>query len=90
MLQAIHRSHRKPWLVLGDFTVILHAEDRIGDNPISLTDVVDFATCIDDCGLIEHPHQDNQYTWSDKGGEARIYSKIDWALINDEWLTTMP
>ncbi|KAK4723752.1 hypothetical protein R3W88_026531 [Solanum pinnatisectum] len=68
MLQAIHRSHRKPWLVLGEFNVVLHVEDKISGNSISLTEVVDFATCIDNCGLIEHPHQGNQYTWSDKGG----------------------
>lgn len=34
--------------------------------------------------LIKLPHQGNQYTWSDKGGAGRVYSKIDWALINDE------
>ncbi|XP_060182858.1 uncharacterized protein LOC132612786 [Lycium barbarum] len=53
-------------------------------------EVVDFATCVDECGLIELPHQGNQYTWSDKGSTERIYSKIDWVFINDEWLNSMP
>ncbi|KAH0652632.1 hypothetical protein KY289_030310 [Solanum tuberosum] len=80
----------KPWLIIGDFNSILHAEDRLGGNPVSFAEVVDFAKCVEDCGLIELPHHGNQYTWSDKGNEERIYSKIDWALINDEWLTSMP
>lgn len=39
---------------------------------------------------LELPHQGNQYSWSDKGSEGRIYSKIDWVLINDEWLISVP
>ncbi|KAH0784377.1 hypothetical protein KY290_003975 [Solanum tuberosum] len=70
-LHAVHSSHRKPWLIIGDFNSILHVGDRLGGNPVSFAEVVDFAKCVEDCGLIELPY-------------------LDWALINDEWLTNMP
>lgn len=62
-LQATHRLHRKRYLSIGDFNSILQTEDRIGGNPVSLAEVVDFAKCVEECGLIELPHQGSQYTW---------------------------
>ncbi|XP_060183185.1 uncharacterized protein LOC132613154 [Lycium barbarum] len=89
-LMGIQRSNNQPWLLIGDFNSVLHEEDRIGGNPVSWAEVVDFANCVDECGLIEIPHQGNQYTWSDKGSSERIYSRIDRVFINDIWLQTMP
>ncbi|PHU02607.1 hypothetical protein BC332_27858 [Capsicum chinense] len=31
-----------------------------------------------------------RYTWNDKPGEHRMFSKIDWAFINGSWLDDMP
>lgn len=39
--------------------------------------VVDFAKCVDECGLIQLPYQGGRYTWNDNSGDARIFSKND-------------
>ncbi|XP_019244584.1 PREDICTED: uncharacterized protein LOC109224460 [Nicotiana attenuata] len=77
-------------MVLGDFNSVLRAEDRIGGNPVTWADVVDFHTCIQDCELIEFPYSGNHYTWNDKNNDQRIFSKLDWIFINNTWLDVMP
>nr|XP_016433942.1 PREDICTED: uncharacterized protein LOC107760411 [Nicotiana tabacum] len=52
-------------------------------------EVVNFANCIEEGGLIELPYQGSRYTLSDKY-EHRILSKIDWTFINGAWLDVLP
>ncbi|KAH0695976.1 hypothetical protein KY289_013458 [Solanum tuberosum] len=89
-LVTYHRGCQKAWIILGDFNLVLRVEDRIGGNPITWADVVDFHTCIEECELIEFPHAGSKYTWNDKGSNQRIFSKLDWIFINNKWLDTMP
>ncbi|XP_060200824.1 uncharacterized protein LOC132629104 [Lycium barbarum] len=79
-----------PWMILGDFNSVLYMDDRIGGNPITWAEVADFQQCMEECGLVELPQQGNKYTWNDRHVDQRIYSKIDRALINEEWLESMP
>lgn len=58
---------KKAWLILGDFNSVLATEDSIGGNPVAWADqVVDFANCIDECGMIQLSYQGERYTWNDK------------------------
>ncbi|XP_075083268.1 uncharacterized protein LOC142167018 [Nicotiana tabacum] len=61
-----------------------------GGNPITWAEAVDFQHCVDTSGLIELPQQGQKYTWNDRSGDHRIFSKIDWMFINEVWLNTMP
>jgi len=65
-------------------------KDRIRGNPITWADIVDFHTCIEECELIEFPYAESKYTWNDKGSNQRIFSKLDWIFINNQWLDSMP
>ncbi|KAH0723423.1 hypothetical protein KY289_006467 [Solanum tuberosum] len=77
-------------MVIGDFNSILKADDRIGGNPATWSEIVDFNDCVTTCGLLEFPTQGNRYTWNDKHDGHRIFSKIDWIFMNNEWLDEMP
>ncbi|KAK6780331.1 hypothetical protein RDI58_022515 [Solanum bulbocastanum] len=33
---------RNPWAILGDFNAVLHSEDRLGGNPVTLAEVAEF------------------------------------------------
>ncbi|XP_070038256.1 uncharacterized protein LOC142167387 [Nicotiana tabacum] len=79
----------KAWLVVGDFNSVLSSEDRMGGNPVTWAELVDFKTCIYKSGLMELAHNGQIFTWNDKGEGQRIYSKIDWMFINNEWLHSM-
>ncbi|MCD7453362.1 hypothetical protein HAX54_020661 [Datura stramonium] len=37
---------------------LLSGSDRIGGIPVTWSEVVDFKNCVEDCGLIELPHQE--------------------------------
>lgn len=50
---------------------------------------MDFANCIEECGMSELPYQGRRYTWSDEH-ENRILSNIDWIFINGAWLDVLP
>ncbi|XP_059295406.1 uncharacterized protein LOC132048730 [Lycium ferocissimum] len=73
---------------MGDFNSVLNSDDRIGRNPVSMAEIVDFHTCVEACGVMEMPRKWNKYTWNDRG-DTRVFSKIDWVFINNEWLTNM-
>ncbi|XP_070051572.1 uncharacterized protein LOC142173617 [Nicotiana tabacum] len=80
----------KPWLILGDFNAVLRVDNRCDGVLVTLAEVAEFQSCIDTCELLELPNQGQRYTWNDKHEGERIFSKIDWAFINKEWLDTIP
>ncbi|XP_060195312.1 uncharacterized protein LOC132624568 [Lycium barbarum] len=88
-LSHLSGNRKEPWIILGDFNVVLHRDDRLGGNTVTLAEVTDFQNCIDNCGLEEMANSGNTYTWSDKQA-ARIFSKIDRVLVNGEWVDQMP
>ncbi|XP_070033084.1 uncharacterized protein [Nicotiana tomentosiformis] len=89
-LANISRGCHLPWLVVGDFNSVLRIDDRIGGNPITVGEIMDFHECVEECELIELPQQGSRYTWNDRHGQERIDSKIDWVFVNRSWLDNMP
>lgn len=72
-----------PWLLLGDFDVVLSQHDRINGAGITSYDTQDFEqfllhTCVPELKATWH-----FYSWSNKGlGDDRITSRIDRSLGN--------
>ncbi|XP_060200453.1 uncharacterized protein LOC132628704 [Lycium barbarum] len=52
-----------PWLIGGDFNVILNEEEKIGGYPVLPTEYEDFAFCINSCELIEAGFKGSPFTW---------------------------
>ncbi|RAL38049.1 hypothetical protein DM860_000743 [Cuscuta australis] len=87
MLKNIADNMQKAWCVLGDFNAIMGTEDKIGGLPVKGEETKEFCDCIRYCDLDEIPYTGARYTWSNKQGhEKRIYSKLDWAFSNMEWM----
>lgn len=84
-LTAKGGSCHSPWIMLVDFNNVLHNDDRIVGSPLTCAKVCDFQQCIDACGLTELQSIGCKNTWSDNQ-EDRIFSKIDWTLVNGEWI----
>ncbi|XP_019259289.1 PREDICTED: uncharacterized protein LOC109237434 [Nicotiana attenuata] len=74
---------------MGDFNALLQQENKIGGNQVALSELVDFQDCIDKCILMELPNNGYKYSWNDKQGANRIFSKIDWVFVNGKWIYTM-
>ncbi|XP_060965493.1 uncharacterized protein LOC133034425 [Cannabis sativa] len=81
----------KPWILLGDFNSLINYGDRGGGTPVSRAEVEDFNNWLS-LGLVDSlKRQGSYFTWSNnQGSQDRIYSKIDHAFKNEDWLDLFP
>lgn len=48
-IYQLHNSMSLPWIIGGDFNVVLNAEEKLGGLVVQPADVDDFSNCIGDC-----------------------------------------
>ena len=72
-----------PWLVIGDFNLILHASDK-SNNRIDRRMMGKFKRFIDDCALKELFLRGRKFTWSNER-EVPTLTKIDRAFVSVDW-----
>ncbi|KAM3199928.1 hypothetical protein P3L10_032288 [Capsicum annuum] len=70
---------------MGDFNAILHDDDRINGSVVQESEVIDFKDCLLRLGLCEMKTIRREYTWTN----GHVYSRIDKALANSAWMTSM-
>ncbi|XP_074299134.1 uncharacterized protein LOC141630168 [Silene latifolia] len=75
---------------MGDFNSILYMNERIG-SIVTDAEVKDFQNCVDVCGLYDLVSNGAYFTWNNKQvGNARVFSRIDKVMANDEWVLNGP
>lgn len=85
-LSYINSSFTGPWIVGGDFHVVLEAIERRG-----WSNSLDFSQCIVECDLHDLGYSGNDFTFcNNRQGADRCWSRIDRVLANDEWLECFP
>ncbi|XP_062093515.1 uncharacterized protein LOC133799518 [Humulus lupulus] len=81
----------KAWMVLRDFNAPFSGGDRSGGSPITSSELVDPIEWKTNAKTEAIKSMGSFFTWTNnQAGLARIYSKIDHALINEEWLDMFP
>ncbi|XP_062075259.1 uncharacterized protein LOC133779299 [Humulus lupulus] len=81
----------KAWLVLGDFNAPFSGKDRSGGKPISEIELVDSVQWLVAAHVEPLRSIGSFFTWTNnQNGAARIYSKIDHALMNEKWIDFFP
>lgn len=89
-LKSLSPQIRGPWFVGGDFNCPLNFEDRIGSK-VRLTEIRPFRECVEECELYDMKNNGTMFTWNNKQeGKVRVFSKIDHALVNMEWISAFP
>ena len=78
--------NNQPWLISGDFNSVLGINDRLGGNLVQEHEIRDFANCLINNSLFEIQTRGGHFTWCNQRRENLIYSKIDWAFGNLEWM----
>ncbi|XP_074315184.1 uncharacterized protein LOC141651367 [Silene latifolia] len=80
----------EPWIVLGDLNNVLYMDEKIG-LPVKDIETIPFQNTIDNCGLQDMKCTGSFFTWNNKQpSSTRVFSRIDRALVNDEWITKWP
>ena len=74
-------SITNPWITGGDFNRV---DERIGGDQVLVGELLDFTTCIDDCGVQDMKWLGHFFTWRGKQGPTRVFSRLDRVLVNGE------
>ncbi|XP_026458904.1 uncharacterized protein LOC113359498 [Papaver somniferum] len=76
-----------PWLVIGDFNVVLSCEEKKGGRQPLKVAMQDFRDCIEYCNLIQAPRTGIKFSWcNNRVGKKRILCDLDRAFYNLQWL----
>ncbi|XP_026396268.1 uncharacterized protein LOC113290895 [Papaver somniferum] len=77
----------KPWLLIGDFNIVLNADEKKGGRSPLNSAMSDFNDSVDACGLIQAPKSGLEFSWCNgRAGNKRILCNLDRALFNLKWL----
>lgn len=71
---------------MGDFNAILSQEDKPIGGLVQVAETRDFKELMLDCNMTELIIGGRNYTWTN----GHIYSRIDKAIVNAEWVIKMP
>jgi len=62
-IEELASGNSDPWIVGGDFNVILNAEEKLGGLPFTHSEAADFAHCVNNSALVELPTTGSKFTW---------------------------
>lgn len=80
-----------PWLIMGDFNIVLDGSGKKGNKRIDRYAVKEFTDCIQELDAFYIPSRGFEFTWSNKREVgSKIYAKIDHAFCNEEWNNKFP
>nr|XP_009629929.1 uncharacterized protein LOC104119987 [Nicotiana tomentosiformis] len=73
-----------PWLVGGDFNVVLHEDKKIGGLPVYPLEYEDFAFYVNSCGLFDQVYKGSPFTWwNGRTNDACIFKRLDGILTSN-------
>ncbi|KAL0394544.1 UNVERIFIED_CONTAM: hypothetical protein Slati_4420600 [Sesamum latifolium] len=75
-------SQDVPWLVGGDFNIILHPNENQGGGMRKIGPIDDFNDMMLDIGLIDASFEGDPFTWTN----IRIWKRLDRVLYSKEWV----
>jgi hypothetical protein len=88
-LKALNLIYDLPWILLGDFNTVFHANEKFGGIKIPHNKLDRVNKFLLESGLIEPVISGNKYTW--KSGIAKnIHCKLDRVLYNKDFLNKFP
>ncbi|XP_075112426.1 uncharacterized protein LOC142182223 [Nicotiana tabacum] len=85
-LRSLNHLQLEPWLVMGDFNIILHVEDRHCGAPVQEMGIRDFNDYLLDTSMNKIRYIGRWFTWTN----SHVFSKIDRALVSAEWMIRFP
>ena len=89
-IKGLRGSINGAWAIMGDFNRMLNMDERIG-RPFEMAEIREFRQCVEECEVQDLKSSVSFFTWNNKQrGEDRVWSKIDRALVDSDWMTNLP
>ncbi|XP_070046820.1 uncharacterized protein [Nicotiana tomentosiformis] len=80
-----------PWVIGGNFNMVLHDDEKIGGLPVYPREVEDFAFCVNSCGLFDTGYKESPFTWWNGRSNAKyIFNRLDKIFVNQPFQTLFP
>jgi exonuclease III len=91
LLRHIALLSPTPWLCIGDFNEILHANEKWGGASRVRSQMEDFQGVLTDCHLSDLGYSGPKYTWTNgRHGTDFTKERLDRAVANGEWCSIFP
>jgi hypothetical protein len=91
MMKNICGLSQFPWLCIGDFNEVLHADEHEGVGHHTHNQIQGFRDAVDVCSLIDLGYKGHFWTWEKKvAGGTFTRVRLDRALGSAEWAAQFP
>ncbi|KAK9704781.1 hypothetical protein RND81_07G010500 [Saponaria officinalis] len=85
-LASLSTGCSMPWILMGDFNVVLRDDEKKSAGMFDHGSMGDFGDCCQSLQLMDLPYQGVFYTWNNKQfADARTWCKLDWVMGNCDW-----
>ncbi|KAL6564968.1 hypothetical protein OROMI_016418 [Orobanche minor] len=79
-------QNQVPWMVGGDFNIILQPEEKKGGAGPIQSDMEEFSDCLLNCNLSDVGFARTHFTWYHDG----VWQRLDWILVSPKWYSSFP
>ncbi|KAL6536656.1 hypothetical protein OROMI_026237 [Orobanche minor] len=79
-------QNQVPWMVGGDFNIILQPEEKKGGAGPIQSDMEEFSDCLLNCNLSDVGFAGTPFTWYRDG----VWQRLDRILVSPEWYSSFP
>ncbi|KAL6572341.1 hypothetical protein OROMI_013299 [Orobanche minor] len=79
-------QNQVPWMVGGDFNIILQLEEKKGGACPIQSDMEEFSDCLLNCNLSDVGFAGTPFTWYRDG----VWQRLDRILVSPEWYSSFP
>lgn len=90
-LEVLNNVIQKPWIVGGDFNIIINDSEKLGGLDIASDEIIDFTQCLNNSILSKISFTGSSYTWwNGRIEEACIFKRLDRVLGNSQFQQHIP
>ncbi|XP_058111931.1 uncharacterized protein LOC131255255 [Magnolia sinica] len=90
-LATIASNSTLPWLVAGDFNVVLAPAEHRRSGPFDSRSAAEFAEGLEKANLMDADFTGNIFTWcNNQSGQARNWARLDRACCDSAWIDLFP
>lgn len=88
LLEKLTSQVGRKWMCMGDFNDVLSAEEKIGGNARTQSQLALGRNALNVCNLFDMGFEGYQYTWSNgREGQDNIQCRLDRVLCSDDFTT---